>query len=170
MAALLLSCKKYEEDKKISTYTAMGRLCKQGNWKITEILDLSSGQTNVIDSGIVISYDYSKYSFYSKTGNITIDSRLLYSNMLKPTFLNIMSEPSDLILLGSVNDENPFEFTSDKNKLSMTEFISFGYIQNNTFMVRQSIDIEFDIERLELGNLQLNYQNKLKIILKKVPE
>ena len=52
----------------------------------------------------------------------------------------------------------------------MTEFISFGYMQNNTFKIRKSIDVEFDIERLELGHLQLNYQDKLKIIMKKVPE
>jgi hypothetical protein len=37
-------------------------------------------------------------------------------------------------------------------------------------MIRQTIDVEFDIERLELGTLQLNFQDKMKIIMKKVPE
>lgn len=170
VSIILFSCKKYEEDKNYSTYTALGRLCNKGNWQITEILNLNSGQTNVVDSGLVISFDITSYNFYSKTGNVSIESRLQYSNILKPAFLNIMIEPTDLILLGNENDNNPFEFTDNKNKLNMKTFISFGYIQNNTFMIRQTVDVEFDIERLELGTLQLNFQDKMKIIMKKVPE
>ena len=169
-STLLFSCKKYDENKSYSTYTAMGRLCNKGNWQISEILELISGQTNVLDSGLIISYDYADYSFYSKTGNVEVDSRLQYSNILKPAFVDLMINPTDLILIGSANDANNFNFTNSKNKLNMTEFISFGYIQNNTFMIRQSIDVEFDIDRLELGNLQLSYQDKLKIIMKKVKE
>lgn len=167
---LLSSCKKYADDKNYSTYSAMGRLCNKGNWQITEILNLNTGQTNVVDTGLVISYDLTSYNFYSKTGDVTIESRLQYSNILKPAFLNLMIEPSDLILLGNENDTNTFEFTDNKNKLNMKTFISFGYIQNNTFMIRQTIDVEFEIERLELANLQLNFQDKVKIKMKKVSE
>lgn len=166
MAALLLSCKKYEGDKKYSTYTAWGRLSQQGNWRITEVIDLSSGQTNVIDSGLVIKYfsfweEKIGYSFVNANNYYSISR---YSNILKPAFINSMFDTTDLILIGvnGIGSNNqPFEFTSNGNKLKMTKFISFG---------SQDLDVEFDIERLELGNLQLNYQNKFKIILKKVPE
>ena len=71
VSIILFSCKKYEEDKNYSTYTALGRLCNKGNWQITEILNLNSGQTNVVDSGLVISFDITSYNFYSKTGKIS---------------------------------------------------------------------------------------------------
>lgn len=184
---MFFSCKKYDENKSYSTYTAMGRLCKKGNWQIEEVTELISGQSdkNIPLFDLSFNSDISSwpddaptYKLYKKNENISINSRLQYSNVLKPVFKELMEDKTDLILIGSESDSNTFNFTNNKNKLNMTEFISFGYWKNgapsneigNTFMIRQTIDVEFDIDRLELGNLKLSYQDKLKIIMKKVPE
>jgi hypothetical protein len=177
---VLFSCKKYDENKSYSSYTAMGRLCKKGNWQIEEVTNLSSGQTDKNISLFDFSFnsdifnwpvDTPTYILSNKKENVSVSLCLQYSNVLKPVLIELMEVQTDLILIGSATyDSKTFNFTNNKNKLNMTEFISFGYMQNNTFKIRKSIDVEFDIERLELGHLQLNYQDKLKIIMKKVPE
>lgn len=174
----LLSCKKYKEDNFYSTYTATSRLTEAGKWKITEVADLQNGQINQAGSNFKLNFDGKRFSTSGKYGidnpNIYLNDLSLYWNELKPAFLDLMDNPNDIIIISNGEVSLPyfgeFEFKNNKKNLLLSNFISFCYVSGGVAYLRQTIDVEFEIEKLELGEMWLNYQNKLRIKFRKIAD
>jgi hypothetical protein len=178
LSLLLISCKKYQEDSFYSTYTATSRLTELGGWQITEVSDLQYGQINQTPSSFNLNFDGKRFSTNGKCGinnsNVFLNNLAEYWSELKPAFSDLMDNPSDIIIISNGEVSLPyfggFEFKNSKKNLVITNFISFCYLIGSDAYLRQSIDVEFKIEKLELGEMWLNYQDKLRLKFKKIPD
>lgn len=160
----LFSCKKYEEDKFFSTYTVKSRLEKGGNWSIYEVEDLVLNKKFIPIENYEGAFDFEKSTFSLSSGMSTN-----YTQFLKPTLINNMSVNTDSIKIS----QSAFELSSDKNKLLLKDFFAFGYYINPQFTaqgisIREYIDAEFVINKLEFGYMTLSYNDRLIFRLKKI--
>ena len=150
---IITSCKKYEEDKFFSTYTVKSRL-EKGGWSIYEVEDL------VLNKKFIPENSSNAYSFDEKLTQ--------YTQILKPSILNQMTNQSDSII---INDFT-FELSNDKNKIIAKKFLACGYYlypqYTQGFTIHHYLDIEFIIKKLEFGYMTLLYNNRLIFRFKKV--
>jgi hypothetical protein len=159
---LFASCKKYSEDKFISTYTPSERLTKFGSWKLQSATKGGVELFNINDTSSIgemfFSFDASK-DIYSVSGD---DNTFIQcSNYFKSTFSELLKNPTDSIDFGYVYQD--FQF-SNSNKNLLLEGLIFGIINNGQYY---RLDIEFEIKRLELAYMTLAYKD-LEIKFKKV--
>jgi hypothetical protein len=167
----ILSCKKYDEDKYFSTYTVKGRLANKGVWRLIEVEDLSlQAKVSLLQAdNFYLEFDFDKSTCYLKK-NTSVgfeDIAMQLTQFLKPALVDKMIEPSDSIVIQGKS----FELSSDKNRLLLKNYIDFGYFMypqmTYGFTVRNSVDIDFKIDRLEFGYMNLSYENRLVFKFKK---
>jgi hypothetical protein len=161
---MLNSCKKYEEDKFISTYTVKSRLVKNGVWNITEIEDLETGKKLSPD------FHVSDYIQFKSDGNYKVNGYgydQVFSDILKPVFISQLQNENDYIYIG-YNYTN-YKFENNKENLNLCGFISFGTKSiYNVFDIYKTINLNCKILRLQYINMTLLYNDRLVIRLKKV--
>jgi hypothetical protein len=189
ITVIFFSCKKYEEDKSYSTYTAKSRLVNKGVWQIIEVEDLETNSkiSAILDAKYNIKFNND--NSYIVNGNLINSAEYFknyqfqFSQFLKPIFINQMQNKTDSIIIGYGDkyqtSSSPFEFKMNKQNILLKNFISFGNCwgnivpHNNYFQINNSIDLEFKIKQLEFGYLTLSYNDRLifkfKKILVKVP-
>jgi hypothetical protein len=162
--ASITSCKKYEEDKFFSTYTAKGRLVNKGVWQIVEVEDLLTGMkfNPIIEKSNFIRFksDKTYRSYYSTE----------FTQILKPVFLDQMQNTNDSIYLGyraSLSDTLKFDFANKKNELNLIDFVSFGDFSGNYFNQNKKVNLRIKILKLEFGEMKWSLNDRIIFKLKK---
>jgi hypothetical protein len=162
---ILTSCKKYEEDKFFSAYTAKGRLINKGVWQIIEVEDLQTGTkfNPSLDKSNFIRFNYDKtYRSYYSTE---------FTEILKPVFLDEMQNTNDYIYLGYRESQYVtinYDFANKKNELNLNDFISIGNSSGiNYFNPFKKINMSFKILKLEFDEMKWKYNERLIFKLKK---
>jgi hypothetical protein len=160
----LIACKKYEQDKFFSSYTAKGRLVNKGVWQIIEVEDLQTGTkfNPSLEKSNFIRFNSDKtYRTYYSTE---------FTEMLKPVFLDEMQNINDYIYLGYRESQYVtinYDFANKKNELNLNEFISFGNISGIYFYPNKKLNFNVKILMLEFGEMKWIYKDRLIFKLKK---
>jgi hypothetical protein len=172
------SCKKYQEDVLPSTYTPQGRLKSNGVWIIERMVNLSDNSEISVINPKSHYYQFEKNTYAINGNKFSFSTDLnQYSDFLKPILQPLMTNPNQEIILGNSPQEaltqSNYALSSDKTVLTLKNCFSFGNFASPesyfNFNVTQSIDMDFKIIRLEFSKMVIEYDNLLRIELKKIP-